>query len=120
MSNLRFTLITSGFYLGEDYFAQNLCENTDRPELQCHGSCVLQKSIKSASQHEDQDNGKSVFIDYLTKFNYLETDLLIIIFGEETYILVYPIYAQVIPHQEFEKGLLIPPEKRILFTKIKT
>ncbi|MBX2844390.1 MAG: hypothetical protein KTR26_21690 [Flammeovirgaceae bacterium] len=110
MSSLRFTLITSGFYLGEEYIASNYCENIESPQLQCHGKCVLEKSIKSASQQKNQENGKIFFIDFLTKFNYIKIDILAILFqGQETK-QIYFTYLQVFPHQQFENHLLIPPE----------
>ena len=40
------------YLLNKDYIAQNLCENNDKPELQCEGKCHLTKQLKKNSQKE--------------------------------------------------------------------
>ncbi len=42
-------------------FVENLCENKDKPELQCNGKCQLMKV--SESQNSDQNIPKSI-IDF--------------------------------------------------------
>lgn len=42
------------FYLNQDFISQNLCENRYKPEVMCHGKCVLNDSI--AENHEKENN----------------------------------------------------------------
>ncbi len=38
--------ITADFVIHQDYIAQNLCENRDKPDLHCNGTCVLMQKLK--------------------------------------------------------------------------
>lgn len=40
------------FVLNQDYIAQFLCVNQDKPELQCNGKCHLVKEIEKQQQQE--------------------------------------------------------------------
>ena len=52
-------LISSGsvmnlwFYLGNNSFEQAFCENLDKPEKSCHGSCKMKKINKAPSSKEN-------------------------------------------------------------------
>ena len=45
------------FHLNRDFIAKNLCENRDRPKMNCKGNCVLMKKMK---QEEKQEQDKQV------------------------------------------------------------
>lgn len=47
-------VILLDFYANRDYIARTLCENRDKPEMHCHGSCQLHKKI---ARDEDTDKG---------------------------------------------------------------
>ncbi len=42
------------YVINYDYIVNTLCENRDRPELQCNGSCYLSKQL--AKQLEDSES----------------------------------------------------------------
>lgn len=53
---LSMPLIRVGYELNKEYIVKNLCENREKPQLQCEGKCHLAKSVKAASQ-DTQQNG---------------------------------------------------------------
>ncbi len=40
------------FYKNRSYIEQNLCENKNEPEKQCHGCCYLAKQLKKTEEGE--------------------------------------------------------------------
>ena len=38
------------YVLNQDYIAEFLCVNKDKPELKCHGKCHLAKQIEKQNQ----------------------------------------------------------------------
>jgi hypothetical protein len=36
------------YFQNQDYIATTLCENRDKPEMECNGSCVLNKALQKA------------------------------------------------------------------------
>lgn len=38
--------VSIDFVIHQDYIAKNLCENRDKPELQCDGTCVFMEKLK--------------------------------------------------------------------------
>lgn len=69
-SIIAFTLITAmltvnfsrffvyvGFEMNQNYIAAKLCENKDKPMLECKGKCYLKKKLKQAEEKENsQEN----------------------------------------------------------------
>lgn len=55
------------YYTNYDYIANELCENRDKPYLECNGKCYLEKQLKKAN-HGDHDHKSTVpsinFDDY--------------------------------------------------------
>lgn len=47
------------YYANYDYIATVLCENKDKPYLECNGKCYLQKQLKKAS-HDTHDHKSTV------------------------------------------------------------
>lgn len=43
------------FYINQDSIAEAHCENKDKPEMNCHGSCYLQKELQSQNQIENSN-----------------------------------------------------------------
>ena len=59
-------IIFAGFKLNQEYIASVLCENRDKPALQCKGKCYMTKKIKQAEEKEKSqgnDIQKSRFPD---------------------------------------------------------
>ncbi len=42
------------YILNQDYIAEFLCINKDKPELQCHGKCHLAKEIEKQQENESK------------------------------------------------------------------
>ena len=67
--------IYAGFELNQTYIAKVLCENLDKPELNCKGKCFLSKKIKEAEEkekHEERQNLRKVFQESFLVTNGIE------------------------------------------------
>lgn len=55
--------IVAGWWLNQDYIAQVLCINRDKPQLKCNGKCHLRKQLKAVEQAErkQQPDSKQAF-----------------------------------------------------------
>lgn len=42
------------FKINQDYIAKNLCENRDKPIMECNGRCDLIKKLKQAEKDEQK------------------------------------------------------------------
>ncbi len=58
-------LILMDFQLRQDYIAQYLCENRDRPDLHCNGSCYLAKKLKAARESEEKESSQRLLSQLL-------------------------------------------------------
>ena len=71
------------YYANYDYIANELCENRDRPFLECNGKCYLEKQLKKTN-HTSHDHKSTIpqinFDDYpitpLDQFAYQTTEFL--------------------------------------------
>jgi len=43
------------YVVNYDYIANVLCENKDKPQLQCNGKCYLAKQLKKAQREQDKN-----------------------------------------------------------------
>jgi len=46
------------YWMNRSYIISELCENRDRPEMDCNGRCHLKKQIETSS--EQQDRGSAI------------------------------------------------------------
>ncbi|MEZ0540960.1 hypothetical protein [Fibrella arboris] len=53
-------VIVMSFELNRDFIAKNLCENRNRPQLNCDGKCYLAKKLKARQDREDQDTTERI------------------------------------------------------------
>lgn len=63
-ANLSRYFVYVGFQFNRNYIAANLCENRDKPVMQCNGKCYLSKQLKQEAQKEknqERDAKKSNF-----------------------------------------------------------
>lgn len=52
------------YYANYDYIATVLCENRDKPFMECNGKCYLEKQIKKVN-HQDHDHKSTIpLIDF--------------------------------------------------------
>lgn len=56
-SSIRDVIICTNFYLNQDYIADVLCVNRDKPELLCSGKCVLVDQLTDS--HSDEPSSTS-------------------------------------------------------------
>ncbi|WP_338395401.1 hypothetical protein [Fulvitalea axinellae] len=76
LSLLVFTLSKQGavlltFNIFQQYIADNLCENRDRPMTMCYGNCFLEKELNKTTEQEEQRgiaDETSVSLDLYSKF----------------------------------------------------
>lgn len=53
-SNLSTLFVYAEFKSNQRYIAETLCENKDKPQLNCEGKCYLMKKLKDAEEKEKQ------------------------------------------------------------------
>lgn len=51
-ANFSRYFVYAGFELNKDYIAAKLCENRDKPVMQCNGKCYLSKKLKQDAEKE--------------------------------------------------------------------
>lgn len=51
-SNLSTLFVYAEFKANQRYIAETLCENKDKPQLNCEGKCYLMKKLKDAEEKE--------------------------------------------------------------------
>jgi hypothetical protein len=54
-SSFSAVLVDAGFELNKKYIVAKLCENRDRPWMQCQGKCILAKKLKAAQEKEAKE-----------------------------------------------------------------
>ncbi len=54
------------YWMNRDFIASVLCENKDKPELECNGKCHLKKQIQENT--EDQNEGQEVSNRLMVEF----------------------------------------------------
>ena len=62
-----------GYELNKTYISTILCENRDKPKMECNGKCYLKKKIKQADKQEqkqERTNSKSFFCDHFLLSQY--------------------------------------------------
>ncbi len=48
------------FWLNQEFIAQNLCENKEKPQLECNGKCHLKKELDKDDERKQQDNKQQI------------------------------------------------------------
>jgi hypothetical protein len=57
-SNLSSVFVYAGFEANRSYIAKVLCENKQRPWMNCNGRCYLMKKLKEATEKEKKQEEK--------------------------------------------------------------
>jgi hypothetical protein len=97
------------YYANYDYIATVLCENKDKPYLECNGKCYLQKQLKEVN-HDNHEHKSTIppinFDDYpvspLDQYSYQLKDFKEVSF-EKYYSVSYT-------SQDFFKSVFKPPQ----------
>ncbi len=53
------------YQVNHSYIIANLCENVDKPELQCNGACHLKKQIKEQTKEKESPGKVLIDVDKL-------------------------------------------------------
>lgn len=53
-NSLKVSFVYSWYTLDIESFIEQLCENKDRPQLQCNGKCYLSKVSTNSSKQDEQ------------------------------------------------------------------
>ncbi len=53
-------VIVMSFELNRDFIAKTLCENRNRPQLNCDGKCYLAKKLKAQHDREDRETTERI------------------------------------------------------------
>jgi hypothetical protein len=61
---LRPVLPLANYLVNQDYIAEFLCINKDKPELECNGKCYLAEQLKKASEEKEKNLPAIVLEDY--------------------------------------------------------
>lgn len=61
LSTQSFLTVRLLFEVRQGYIAQTLCENRDRPEMECDGFCFLSKKLAEEQQRKDQERRTAAF-----------------------------------------------------------
>ncbi|WP_101448307.1 hypothetical protein [Aquimarina sp. MAR_2010_214] len=74
-NSLQLSIIYGWYYLDIDSFVEQLCENKERPQLQCNGKCYLTKITIEPSN--DQKQLPTHFVNWKETFycSYLDLSL---------------------------------------------
>ncbi|MCE7042712.1 hypothetical protein [Dyadobacter sp. CY312] len=76
---------TMAYYqINKAYITRVLCENRDKPQLNCNGKCYLARKLKAQQEKEDQQTAQLVqnmpvfqlFASPLTAFEFLQVHFL--------------------------------------------
>lgn len=97
------------YYANYDYIATVLCENKDKPYLECNGKCYLQKQLKEVN-HDNHEHKSTIpqinFDDYpispLNQFSY-QLKVFKELNSEKSYYVNYT-------SQDFFKSVFKPPQ----------
>lgn len=53
-------LVVSHYFSNYEYYSEVLCENKDKPELKCNGSCQLSEELKDSSPESNNDPNRTI------------------------------------------------------------
>ncbi len=98
------------YHSNYDYIANVLCENRDKPYLECNGKCYLEKQLKKAN-HENHEHKSTVpqinFDDYpisqIEQYSYQIKDFKEFDFEEQ--------FVELQISQEYHTFLYKPPQE---------
>ncbi len=61
---LRPVMPLANYLINQDYIAEFLCINKDKPELECNGKCYLTKQLKEISEEKEKNLPAIAMEDY--------------------------------------------------------
>lgn len=58
-------IVYFNYWLNQEFIAQNLCENREKPQMECNGKCHLKKELNKDDERKEKDNKQQVEINLL-------------------------------------------------------
>lgn len=55
LSTQGLLLVQGAYLVRQDFIAEHLCVNRDKPEMDCHGKCHLRKQLEYQQQRQDEE-----------------------------------------------------------------
>lgn len=55
LSTQGLLLVQGAYVLRQDFIAEHLCVNRDKPEENCHGKCHLRKQLERQQQRQEEE-----------------------------------------------------------------
>lgn len=55
LSTQGLLLVQGAYVLRQDFIAEHLCVNRDKPEMDCHGKCHLRKQLERQQQRQEEE-----------------------------------------------------------------
>ncbi|MDQ6477606.1 hypothetical protein [Dyadobacter sp. LHD-138] len=100
------------FHFNRDYIARVLCENRDKPQLNCDGKCYLAKKLKQQQDKQDKETTERVqnspvlqlFTQPVFAFDFLHSESF---FGDEQKV---SFYYNLLRYSTPCFGILQPPK----------
>ena len=112
-STLRTPLIYAYYLLDQEGFIEQLCENRDKPELQCDGKCYLSQMLKAGSEAEEEKTIPVLEWKELQLFQDSPRTFLPILDAERGSLISSPVH----PYADAPvKRIFHPPPPHILFS----
>lgn len=99
------------YYMNYNYISKELCENKDKPYLECNGTCYLEKQMSKIDPlGQDQKPVSNIPIN-LKDYPISTLDFFSYDFSSQTEpeIFSLPIYCNQSDYTSFTRGLLRPP-----------
>ena len=96
------------YYANYDYIATVLCENKDKPYLECNGKCYLQKQLNEVN-HNNHDHKSTVPQINLDDYPISPLDQFSYQLKEENLVAQLNYGSLVVVYQGFNISLLKPP-----------
>lgn len=99
-------IVYFNYRLNQDFIAQNLCENREKPQMECNGQCHLKKELDKDDERKQQDNKQQVeVILFLSKEQLRE-------FSEETFFIEEQVHCAFVVQQKtngYNSSIFHPP-----------
>lgn len=68
-------LVVASFLSNRTFIAKNLCENIDRPELECNGKCFLMKKLKEDEEQKSTDQSVSAEVIFFLNHDQISVNI---------------------------------------------
>lgn len=105
------------YQVRKEYISKVLCENKDKPKLQCDGKCFLAAKLKAMHEKDQQEQEKRMKIDF-NQLEYVSTLNALFNDGSDLEMIIAKYGNLNVVHYTFlfESSIFNPPEKSLLLS----